>query len=126
MHTIRSNWVAYAMPVIAATAFVACSPSERQEVSSNASQAAQTVRSEASRAMENTEKVVDDAALTAKVKSTLLADSQVKGTQIDVDSNNGVVTLHGSVATASEKARAEQLAQNVEGVRSVRNNLAAQ
>ena len=57
--------------------------------------------------------------------TALLADSQVKGTQINVDSNNGIVTLSGSVATASEKMRAEQLAHNVDGVKAVTNNLAA-
>jgi hyperosmotically inducible protein len=125
MHN-RFNGIALIASMIAGAALAACSPGERQEVSSSANQAVQTARNDASRAMEKTERFVDDAALTTKVKSALLADSQVKGTQIDVDSKDGVVTLHGSVSTASEKARAGQLAQNVEGVRSVRNNLAAQ
>ena len=68
---------------------------------------------------------VDDAAVTARVKSMLLADNQVKGTKIDVDTSNGVVTLQGNVSSPSEKTRAEQLAQQVEGVKEVRNNLTA-
>ena len=63
--------------------------------------------------------------LTARVKSVLLADAQVKGTKIDVDTNNGVVTLQGNVSSPSEKSRAEQLAQQVEGVKEVHNNLMA-
>jgi len=69
--------------------------------------------------------LIDDATLTTKVKTALLADDQVKGMKIDVDSNSGTVTLSGSVDTASEKMRAEQVAEGVEGVKSVKNNLAA-
>jgi osmotically-inducible protein OsmY len=105
--------------------FVACSPAERQEARRDANQATQTARTETSKAATNTERAIDDSAVTAKVKSTLLADAQVKGTKIDVDTSNGTVTLTGNAATAAEKARAEQLAQGVEGVRAVRNNISA-
>jgi osmotically-inducible protein OsmY len=57
------------------------------------------------------------------VKSVLLADAQVKGTKIDVDTNNGVVTLQGNVSP-SEKSRAEQLAQPSKASE-VHNNLMA-
>jgi hyperosmotically inducible periplasmic protein len=110
---------------VAVLAFAGCSPGERQEVSNDASRAAQTARNEASQAVTNTGKAVDDASVTAKVKSTLLADNQVSGMKIDVDTSNGVVTLNGSVSTAAERARAEQLARDIEGVRSVRNYLSA-
>lgn len=109
----------------AVLAFAGCSPGERQQVSDDASRAAQTARNDASRAVTNTGKAVDDASVTAKVKSTLLADNQVSGMKIDVDTSNGVVTLNGSVSTAAERARAEQLARDIEGVRSVKNNLSA-
>jgi osmotically-inducible protein OsmY len=114
------------LPAIAVIAVLAaCSPSERQQASNDARQATNTARTEVSKAAAGAEKAVDDAALTARVKSVLLADNQVKGTKIDVDSANGVVTLGGKVETASEKARAEQLTQQVEGVKQVRNNLSA-
>jgi hyperosmotically inducible protein len=129
MHNFRLNsrplMAAAILPAAAVLVLAACSPADRQEVRRDANQAAQTARTETSQAANTAEKAIDDAALTAKVKSTLLADAQVKGTQIDVDSNQGTVTLSGSVSTASEKARAEQLAQGVDGVRAVRNNLAA-
>jgi hyperosmotically inducible protein len=129
MHNSRLNsrplMAAAILPAAAVLVLVACSPADRQEVRRDADQAAQTARTETSQAANSAEKAIDDAALTAKVKSTLLADAQVKGTQIDVDSNQGTVTLSGSVSTATEKARAEQLAQGVDGVRAVRNNLAA-
>jgi hyperosmotically inducible protein len=53
---------------------------------------------------------VDDASLTASVKSTLVADKAANLTRIDVDSNNGVVSLNGVVESAQQKARAEELA----------------
>jgi hyperosmotically inducible protein len=66
---------------------------------------------------------VDDAAITASVKSTLVADKLANLTRIDVDTNKGVVSLNGVVDTADHKARAEQLARRVDGVKSVVNNL---
>jgi hyperosmotically inducible periplasmic protein len=113
------------LSAVALLALGACSPSDREQARSDANRAAQTARTETSKAAAGAEKALDDAALTTKVKTALLADPQVKGTQINVDSNNGIVTLSGSVATASEKMRAEQLAHNVDGVKAVTNNLAA-
>jgi hyperosmotically inducible periplasmic protein len=66
---------------------------------------------------------VDDAAITASVKSTLVADKAVNLTRIDVDTNNGVVSLNGVVDSAQQKDRAEQLTRRVDGVRGINNNL---
>jgi osmotically-inducible protein OsmY len=63
---------------------------------------------------------VDDSTLTASVKSQLGASNLMR---IDVDSNGGVVSLNGTVDTAEDKARAEQLARRVDGVKRVVNNL---
>jgi hyperosmotically inducible protein len=126
MHTVRQRTVlATLMSGLAVVAFAGCSPSEQQQMSNDANRTAQTARNEASQAATQTGKAVDDASVTAKVKTTLLADNQVGGMKIDVDTNNGVVTLNGNVSGAAEKMRAEQLAQSVDGVRSVKNNLSA-
>ena len=69
---------------------------------------------------------VDDATITASVKSTLVADKAANLTRIDVDTNSGVVALNGTVESAEQKARAEQLARRVDGVRNVINNLQIQ
>ena len=61
--------------------------------------------------------------LTARVKAALLADPDVKGLQIDVDSNDGVVTLSGALDRAANVERAQALARGVEGVKSVENGL---
>ncbi len=69
---------------------------------------------------------IDDAQTTAAVKSKLVADKAANLTRVDVDTNNGTVYLNGTVETAEQKARAEQLARDTQGVRSVVNNLQVQ
>jgi len=63
-----------------------------------------------------------DAWVTTKVKMSLLT-SEVSSRQVHVDTIDGRVTLHGSVATQAEKSKAEQVANRIEGVREVRNLL---
>ncbi len=69
---------------------------------------------------------VDDASVTAAVKTKLVADQATNLTRVDVDTNNGTVYLNGSVDSAEQKARAEQLAWQAMGVKSVVNNLQVQ
>lgn len=64
---------------------------------------------------------VDDAAITAKVKAKLAADGDVNPFNIDVDTNEGVVTLQGRVAKEEARTKAEQHARDTEGVRRVIN-----
>lgn len=109
-HTLRA--------VVATTAAIlvlgACTRDDRQEVRTEAKQATNTAAN-----------VVDNAALTTKVKAALLADELVKGTQINVDSDNGVVTLSGAVDSSAHMQKAEQVAKGVSGVTRVQNNLNA-
>jgi len=67
---------------------------------------------------------IDDATITTKVKTAVLAEPGLKALQIEVDTKNGVVTLAGTVDTPALKERAQQVAQAVNGVKSVDNNLA--
>jgi len=64
-----------------------------------------------------------DPAITAAVKTSLLADPSASGLKIDVDTKDSVVTLTGNVKTADEKTRAEEIAKGTKGVTSVVNNL---
>mgnify|MGYP005681910125 FL=1 len=66
---------------------------------------------------------VEDATITAKVKMKLLANEFVDGVDINVDTNENVVTLDGEVKTEAEKDLAEQLVKNMDSVRSVENLL---
>ena len=76
---------------------------------------------------QNREKVskgASNASLTAKVKTALASDVGMKTmTNIDVDSNEGVVTLKGKVDTADAKKKAEAIAKKVDGVKRVKNEL---
>ena len=67
--------------------------------------------------------VVGDAAITAKVKSALIADPDVKALRIDVDTRDGVVTLNGSADQRANADKAMAIAQGIEGVKSVQNRL---
>ena len=55
--------------------------------------------------------------------AAMLADADVKGMRIDVDTRNGVVTLTGTVDHARNIERAATLAKGVEGVKSVDHRL---
>jgi hyperosmotically inducible periplasmic protein len=64
---------------------------------------------------------VDDASITAKVKAKLAADGDINPFNIDVDSNEGVVTLQGRVEKEEARTKAEQLARDTDGVSRVIN-----
>jgi hyperosmotically inducible protein len=65
--------------------------------------------------------VLDDAAVTTRVKARLVADPDVNAFHIDVDTVDGRVTLNGKVATEYQKQEASELADRTEGVVSVVN-----
>ena len=67
---------------------------------------------------------VRDTKITAKVKAALHLDDATKGQRIKVSTSAGVVTLKGEVASKDVAARAEQIAQGTEGVKSVDNEIA--
>lgn len=65
----------------------------------------------------------DDGAITAKVKTALLADSDVKGLDVKVETTNGVVTLSGAVDNQTQIDKAVDIARKTEGVTNVTNQL---
>jgi osmotically-inducible protein OsmY len=66
---------------------------------------------------------IDDAAITAKVKSELALDPTAKAYQINVDTRDGIVQLNGFVDNQAGKTAAERVARKVGGVKRVENNL---
>ncbi len=64
-----------------------------------------------------------DAWITTKAKMALFTTEGVSGTSINVDTVNGLVTLHGKVASDAEKQKAEQVVRGIDGVANVRNLL---
>ena len=69
---------------------------------------------------------MNDASITAAVQGKLTADKVSNFTRVDVDTERGTVLLSGVVQTAEQKARAEKLAGQVDGVKRVTNNLQVQ
>ena len=67
---------------------------------------------------------IDDTAITTKVKSKFIESKTVDATSISVETLNGTVMLSGFAKDSEEKTRAGQLARDVEGVNSVKNEIA--
>jgi hypothetical protein len=93
----------------------------------NAAAAANNAASAAGAAAANaTDKAGDalgDSAITGKVKAALLADAEVKGTDINVETNKGDVMLSGFVESQAQIDKAATLAKNIDGVKQVSNKL---
>ena len=65
----------------------------------------------------------NDTWLWVKTRWDLAAADDLRDSTINVDVDNDIVTLSGTVASAAQKTRAEAVAKSVEGVKSVRNQL---
>ncbi len=78
------------------------------------------------RGAEQAGQAIDDATITAAIKSKYLLDDTLKGLQISVDTKQGVVTLTGTVQNDAAKELATQIAQGTEGVVRVDNQLTIQ
>lgn len=64
-----------------------------------------------------------DAWLTTKAKLAILSEIGTDGTDVNVDTVRGIVTLHGTVASEADKKNAEDTAERIDGVKEVRNLL---
>ena len=64
-----------------------------------------------------------DSWVTLKTKLALMTTDNVDTWDLNVDTKEGAVTLHGKVADDAAKAKAEQVAKGIEGVKSVKNLL---
>ena len=65
----------------------------------------------------------NDSWLWFKTRAALLTTSDLRESTINVDVVNDVVTLKGTVETAAQKTKAEQVAKGIDGVKSVKNEL---
>jgi len=122
---------------VAAVALSACSQQEQEETreaaQSSLEQATEATKQAASDAAEFTRETAErtgdflsDSAITARVKTALFEADQVSAGNINVETVDGHVVLSGVVATSEEADLAVQLAQGVEGVKSVENDIEVQ
>ena len=94
-------------------------PAPKAEVQQTASDAAATVKVEGAKAREQ----LADAWLTTKIQSKFVGDREIKATDINVSSHDGVVTLKGRVLNDPMRKLAVAIAQNTDGVRQVVDQL---
>jgi hypothetical protein len=72
---------------------------------------------------QSTGEIVDDTAVTSKVKAEFVKDPLVKAMDIKVNTFKGTVQLSGFADSAEEKKRAEELARGVPGVNKIENKI---
>lgn len=100
MHTMKR----FAVPILAAMLAVAagCAGTESQK---------------------STGEYIDDAAITAKVKTALIRDDSLNANSINVETFKGTVQLSGFVEDREDIGAAEDVASGIDGVVNVRNDL---
>jgi osmotically-inducible protein OsmY len=76
------------------------------------------------RGQETVGSYVDDATITTQIKARMVENKQVDATSIKVETLNGTVMLSGFAKSSTEKTAAEGIARGVNGVKSVRNEIA--
>jgi osmotically-inducible protein OsmY len=77
----------------------------------------------ATQTRESTGEYIDDAAITTKVKSALIADKEVSAFPVSVETTKGVVHLTGTADTRAEADKAGTIARGVAGVKAVVNKI---
>ena len=72
---------------------------------------------------EGTGEYVDDTVITTKVKAAIFNEPTLKSAEINVETFKGVVQLSGFVSSAAAETTAVNVARNVGGVKSVKNDM---
>ena len=81
-------------------------------------------RDESEGALATIDDFVTDAGITMRLQAKYFTDGDLDGSDIDVTTEEGVVTLSGRVTSEGQRQEAVSLARNTSGVRDVRDNLA--
>ncbi len=76
------------------------------------------------RGQESVGAYVDDATITTQIKSRFIENKEVDASSIRVETLNGTVMLSGFAKSGTEKGTAEAIARKVNGVKSVKNEIA--
>ena len=72
---------------------------------------------------EGTGEYVDDTVITGKVKAAIFNEPTLKSAEINVETFKGVVQLSGFVSSTANEKTAMQVARDVGGVKSVKNDM---
>ncbi|HUM14338.1 MAG TPA: BON domain-containing protein [Candidatus Nitrosotalea sp.] len=111
--------------ITALGAFVATAPfaAQAQTTKDKIENSMEETKEKAKSTTQEAKTAVSDSWVTSKTKIALFSDERVKGTQVSVDTANGVVHLRGKVDSDEAKQAAAEVAKSIEGVKSVKNDL---
>ena len=113
------------MAVAVLGAFVAVAPSaaQAQTTKDKIENSMEQAKDKAKSTTETAKVGISDSWITSKTKIALFADERIKGTQVSVDTKNGVVHLRGKVDSGEAKTAAAAIATGIDGAKSVKNDL---
>ena len=97
--------------------------SKADEVAAEAREVGRDAQQAAGTAIDAVTDKAKDAAITTTINAELAKDSQLSALQVDVDTMDGRVVLRGTAPDTASRERATALAQSVDGVKSVDNQL---
>ena len=100
--SIARRYFASALAAVLVASLTACAPTPKHE---------------------GTGEYIDDSLITGKVKAALVADPELKATEINVETYKGTVQLSGFVGKPEDIPKAVQLARDIKGVKSVKNDM---
>jgi hyperosmotically inducible protein len=100
-----------------------CDRQEPKSFSQKVDQSAAKLADKTGDAATTVAMAADDAAITTKVKTALLAEPGLKSFDINVDTKDAMVTLSGNIGTNDLRDRAKQIASSTAGVKGVIDNL---
>ncbi|MGA7874753.1 MAG: BON domain-containing protein [Desulfoferrobacter sp.] len=86
-------------------------------------QVAEQVKGKVSKSMEQAGRAASDAWITAKVKTVLMFSKDTEGSDIEVSTEKGVVTLTGTVTSQAQASRVVQITRDVQDVKEVNSAL---
>lgn len=119
--TVNRSMTLLATAVVSVALLSACQQRSEEAGSGSSSGASSTDMTSSG----SERSATNDTAITAKVKSALLADSKIKSTDINVETNKGEVILSGFVDSDLQIDQAIKVAGNVDGVKKVTNKMKA-
>jgi hyperosmotically inducible protein len=96
---------------------------EAQEIQEETGDVADDTGNDVETGLDEAGSEIKDAGITTAVKAKFAVDDVVKAFEIDVDTENGIVTLKGTVDSKVQSTRATEIAETVDGVKQVRNEL---
>lgn len=111
------------MAVVLGSVLISSSALAEETLMNKASGVVDSTGAKIDSSMKKVDNYMDDSGITAKVKGALVDDKAIKSTDISVETEKGVVTLSGFVATQAQAEQAVKVAGQVEGVKSVSDKL---